>query len=64
MDVGWKAHLVAIEEAGDQRAYVSLDDRKWLALDNSVDLGKVLGQLRTLFESWKIEPGASSSRKP
>ena len=46
------AQVVAVEQRGTQRAFVSLDDLERLAAEDPATLTTILGQLRTGFESW------------
>jgi hypothetical protein len=51
------AQVVAVERGGEQRAFVSLDDLERLATEDPASLPKILGQLRTVFESWHDRTG-------
>jgi hypothetical protein len=58
------ARFVAVEEAGGQRPFVSLDDLERLASEDPASLSKVLGQLRLAFEAWHDRTGGVFIRKP
>jgi hypothetical protein len=60
----WSAQVVAIENEGEQRAFVSLDDLERIATDKPAILGTVLRQLRVVFESWHNRSGGVYVRKP
>jgi hypothetical protein len=57
----WSAQV--IEDAGQQRAFVSLDDREGIATEHPAILSTVLRQLRVLFESWHNRSGGILLRK-
>jgi hypothetical protein len=63
MDGGWAAKMVAIEEAGEQKPFVALDDLERLAADETVRLALVFSQLRKVFESWEPRAGGVFIRK-
>jgi hypothetical protein len=58
------ARFVAVEEAGEQRPFVSLDDLERLVSEDPASLSKVLGQLRLAFEAWHDRSGGVFIRKP
>jgi hypothetical protein len=60
----WSAQVVAIENEGAQRAFVSLDDLERIATKNPAILGTVLQKLRVVFESWRDRSGGVYVRKP
>jgi hypothetical protein len=59
----WSARVVAIEEGGEERAFVALDDLERIATDTPSSLGTVLRQLRVVFESWDNRSGGIFIRK-
>ena len=54
---GWSAQVVAVEQSGRERAFVSLDDLERLAGEDPTALGTILSQLRVVFESWHDRSG-------
>jgi hypothetical protein len=54
---GWVAKMIAIEDLGEQSAFVSLGDLERLATEDPARLSRVLAQLRTVFESWDDRTG-------
>jgi hypothetical protein len=59
----WSERVVAIEEGGEERAFVALDDLERIATDTPSSLGTVLRQLRVVFESWDNRSGGIFIRK-
>jgi len=49
----WLAQVVAVEQGGEQRAFVSLDHLERLAKGDLTRLARILDQLRSIFESWQ-----------
>jgi hypothetical protein len=39
----WSAQVIAVEQRGEQRAFVSLDDLERLATEDPASLPKILG---------------------
>jgi hypothetical protein len=58
------AQVVAVEQRGDQRAFVSLDDLERLVTEDPASLPEVLGQLRVVFEGWNDRTGGIYVHKP
>lgn len=54
---GWVAQVVAVEQRGQERAFVSLDDLERLAAEDPATLPKVLVLLRTVFDRWHPRTG-------
>jgi hypothetical protein len=50
------AQVVAVEQRSELRAFVSLDDLERLAAEDPASPTKILGQLRTAFESFEDRP--------
>ena len=55
--VRWLAQVIAVKQRSEPRPFVSLDDLERLAAEDPASLTKMLGQLRTVFESFKNRPG-------
>jgi hypothetical protein len=57
------AQVIAVEQRGMERPFVSLDDLERLAAEDATSLPRVLGQLRMVFESWEDRTGGVYVRK-
>jgi hypothetical protein len=54
---GLLAQVVAVEQRGVERPFVSLDDLELLSEQDPASLPTVLAQLRAVFESWHDRTG-------
>ena len=51
------AQVIAVEQRGTERPFVSLDDLERLAADDASSLPRVLVELRRVFDGWEDRTG-------
>ena len=51
------AQVIAVEQRGMERPFVSLDDLERLATEDATSLPRVLAQLRMVFDGWEDRTG-------
>jgi hypothetical protein len=54
----WAAQVIAVEQKGVERPFVSLDDLERLTREDLARLRTILGELRAVFEGWHDRTGA------
>jgi hypothetical protein len=54
---GFIGQVIAVEQKGEQRAFVSLDDLERWATEDASKLPDVLRLFRTVYEDWEDRTG-------
>jgi hypothetical protein len=51
------AQVIAVEQRGQERAFVALDDLERLAAENAASLPDTLARLRRVYDKWTNRAG-------